>query len=366
MSKLLLFIGGAGFLGKSIIQYLRSSEEFTIWVADRAEANKRFIMEMQLDQNEWPNVQFIDIDLTKECLGKAWDNIFTVDGILEINHAELHIFHFASPVGVVNHEGSTFYNAMAINQNVFRFAKFHLGSQLKIHSNFWYASSSELYGLYNQGCNSGTGKIDDVKLHSFYEPENDLGGFRSDYIYQKYLGEKLFEQLVGIFEVKILRLFNIVGKFQDPNKGAFSKFVNNIIDSKPTEVTTSIRCYTKVFELYEYIVDQMNYNCNSSKLIIKNIVNYDFKNSLTGEELYLYIFGYIKKKYPDIDIKLDYTLVNHPNEISVRGSQETLSYSVFCREFGWVIDKIIEQKEINKLVNSKIIYENNTKDSDGK
>ena len=346
--KLIIIIGGCGFLGKSLMHYSREYSNWKIVTVDTGEASESFCNQFNRDPKEWPENMNIYLDLTKDSLIKFWEKsgvneeLFnTPDGFSLFS--EIHIFHFASPVGVINHSESTFYKAMAINQNVFEFSNFYLKNKFgdKISLNFWYASTSELYGLYDKTEKNNVKDVEDINLHTFFNPKENLGGFRSDYIYQKLLGENLFKQLGSSgFSVKILRLFNIVGEYQDPKKGVFPKFVNAIIYNKPVSVTQGIRCYTNAYTFYEMIIDIMN-TPSKTKVAIFNIVEPFFKNSLTSEELYIYLLAYIKRKFPNLEVVGNYKIEEIPNEIIVRGSQDTLSYQNFCKKFGETIDKMI-------------------------
>lgn len=183
-------------------------------------------------------------------------------------------------------------------------------------------------------------------MSKFYDNSLHCGGFRSDYIYQKYLSEELMMELKQ-YNLKIYRLFNIVGKFQDPTKGVFSKFIDNILTGKKSLVSDSTRCYTPIKILLDILkIDQSERTPSPQGYgIIKDIYYPEMATTLTGEELYLYLFGYIKRNYPKLDLNLDYEVTTFPNEIARRGNSTTMSYSDFCRIFGSTIDSIINLKE---------------------
>ena len=183
-------------------------------------------------------------------------------------------------------------------------------------------------------------------MSKFYDNSLHCGGFRSDYIYQKYLSEELMMELKQ-YNLKIYRLFNIVGKFQDPTKGVFSKFIDNILTGKKSLVSDSTRCYTPIKILLDILkIDRSERTPSPQGYgIIKDIYYPEMATTLTGEELYLYLFGYIKRNYPKLDLNLDYEVTTFPNEIARRGNSTTMSYSDFCRIFGSTIDSIINLKE---------------------
>ena len=358
--KLIIIIGGCGFLGKSLMHYGREHPDWKIVTVDTREATESFCNQFNRDPKEWPENINISLDLTKDSLTEFWkksgvnEELFNTPNDFSL-FSEMHIFHFASPVGVTNHSESTFYKAMAINQNVFEFSNFYLKNKIgdKIRLNFWYASTSELYGLYDMTKKNSTEDTEDINLHTFFNRKENLGGFRSDYIYQKLLGENLFKQLGSSgFSVKILRLFNIVGEYQDPKKGVFPKFVDAIIYNKPVSVTQGIRCYTRAYTFYEMILDIMY--APRTEVGIFNIVERFFKNSLTSEELYIYLLAYIKRKFPNLEVTGNYKIEEIPNEIKVRGSHDTLSYHNFCKKFGGTIDKMLIHYSNNCNNNGKI------------
>lgn len=330
---LMFLIGGAGFIGKHIIEVFNNDEKIDIVVIDREEQ----IEDLKKTELVNDRSKLISLDLTDSSLSRAIDErTGPQKGLINFeNYKDVNIFHLASPVGVVNHNVSTFYDAMDINQNVFLFAR-HLIHETNANLRFWYTSSSELYG-----------DIDDnkmyaanIKLNTFYDINQKSGGFRSDYIYQKFLGEQLFKQLNDKYTVRIMRLFNIVGKHQDPVKGVFGKFIRDIIDDKPVNVSKSIRCYTKVSILTDYI-RRLLYT-NSDYIQEHDIVTEEFKTSLTSEELYIYLHVYLNKQFMRDNPKtLNYKHNHLPEEIHIRGRKETMSYTQFRMEFGHTIDSIV-------------------------
>ena len=352
--KLMILIGGAGFIGKHLIVDNIKNEDIDILIIDKLQEPIKLMMITHVE--DWSNVCAMAIDLEKESLVKklVGNNIGDFN-LMEYKY--ISIFHLASPVGVNNHQGSTFYDAMFINQNVYQFAD-TISKLVNPQSNlyFLYTSTSEIFGNYEY-----IDKEDDIKpniqLDSFFDPELEDGGFRSDYIYQKLLGENLFSQLNRRYSIKILRLFNIVGRYQDPAKGVFAKFIHAILDQEDCIVSDrSIRCYTSIYELLEYVEDNLiRWN---DKPYYHNIVTEEFKTSLTSEELYLYLWGYIKKKYFfDKDLPIKYTLEDIPNEIRVRGKKETMSYSQFQKYFGGIIEDICSEKQ--RLAEEKLVENNN-------
>lgn len=340
---LMFLIGGAGFIGKHIIEVFNHDEKIDIVVIDKEEQ----IEDLKKTELVNDRSKLISLDLNDSSLSKAIDErTGPQNGLINFeNYKDVNIFHLASPVGVVNHNVSTFYDAMDINQNVFIFARW-LIHETDANLRFWYTSSSELYG--------NIGNIDDnkmytanIKLNTFYDINQKSGGFRSDYIYQKILAEELFSQLNDIYTVKIMRLFNIVGKHQDPSKGVFNKFIKDIVDDKQVVCSKSIRCYTKVSILMDYI--RNNLNSISNDVCKTDIVSKDFETSLTSEELYIYLFTLLNGKYmSNAPRTLNYKINNLPEEITIRGRRDTLSYSEFCREFSFTVDLIVTKMCLQK------------------
>lgn len=335
---LMFLIGGAGFIGKHIIEVFNHDEKIDIVVIDKEEQ----IEDLKKTELVNDRSKLISLDLNDSSLSKAIDErTGPQNGLINFeNYKDVNIFHLASPVGVVNHNVSTFYDAMDINQNVFIFARW-LIHETDANLRFWYTSSSELYG--NIG-NIGDNKMytANIKLNTFYDINQKSGGFRSDYIYQKFLGEQLFKQLNDKYTVRILRLFNIIGKHQDPVKGVFGKFIRDIIDDNPVNVSKSIRCYTKVSILTDYI-RRLLYT-NSDYIQEHDIVTEEFKTSLTSEELYIYLHAYLNKQFMGDNPKtLNYKHNHLPDEIHIRGRKETMSYTQFRMEFSHTIDSIVSK-----------------------
>ena len=280
------------------------------------------------------NVTFLDCNLEESSLWDEYGYYRTKD--YEDKFDSIYIYHFASPVGVVNHKESTFYRAMYINQNVYHFAKNFQIFTKPINSKerdlkFFYMSSSEIYGPINE--NTLTPRLD-----TFANLHENLGGFRSDYIYQKVLGEELFRQLPGRYGVVILRLFNIVGKYQDPTKGVFNKFIDNIVHNLVCEINDSIRSYTpySIFTetMFAYIFRDV------TGIVTTNVCSPDFGLSMTTEELYMYLHQYLITHYNCISGEnKNFTYINMEGEIKYRGSTNTISYREFVNNFGWIIDE---------------------------
>lgn len=337
---LLILIGGAGFIGQHIIERFNTDKNIDMFIIDKEEQiQKSNVMDITNKQH-----RIIPIDLTESslinCFAKFNDDN---EDMVFAEYDNICLFHLASPVGVAYHNESTFYKAMDINQNVYLFARHLKWNCGKANLSFWYTSSSEVYGNID-------GKTrPKVHLETFYDINQKGGGFRSDYIYQKILGEQLFSQLGDAYTVRILRLFNIVGKYQDPTKGVFNNFINSIVNDKKCKVSKSIRCYTKVGLLLDYI--GRNLTKFSDTIIIEDIVTPDYRNSLTSEELYLYLHAHINSRYPfkDGSKPTNYEVVNIPEEIEIRGIRDTISYSQFCLEFSYTIELIMMRNYLPKV-----------------
>lgn len=347
--KLVFLIGGAGFIGRHLIESLSLNNKVSkIVVIDTPEQ-----IQSLLDHKKFVNieriVEFIGMDLSEESLSKRFYEFQQTDSNHEFKNlqafGEIDIFHLASPVGVENHKESTFYKAMAINQNVFMFAKC---IQTSSGSNmyFWYTSTSEVYGEIDYGENKTRPQI---RLDTFNKSVEEFSGFRADYIYQKVLGEQLFSQLNNYYSVRILRPFNLVGLYQDPTKGVFKKFIHAIVNNKPVTVNKDIRCYTKIQYFQEYVTKFLSRK--SEGVVIDDIIAPWAFTSLTSEELYLYLHNHICKKYFKEPFPVNYKLEVKPSgEIQYRGIRETLSFSRFELEFGPTIEKIIYM-DFGNLVN---------------
>ena len=332
--KLHILIGGAGFLGRHLLEELWPEyNEDRFLIIDHYEKTD-LMKDLPLSNNQ--NIMFLECNLEElslwdeYCCWRSREHENDYDGI--------YIYHFASPVGVLNHNESTFYRAMYINQNVYNFAcnllTFKSSQSSRNIYKFFYMSSSELYGSINEN-------TFDTKLDTFVDLSKNLGGFRSDYIYQKFLGEELFKQLSKYYSVNILRLFNIVGKYQDPNKGVFNLFIDNIVFDKLCIINDSIRSYTPFNIFTDTVINLINNKC-SSGFNITNVCSEDFKLSLTTEELYMYLHQYLVTNYEGIkSTSKNFTFMEFKGEIKYRGSTNTISYLNFVKNFGWIIDEYI-------------------------
>ena len=338
--ELFIIFGGAGFIGRHLIDLINNRDcgrngNAKILIMDTSEAIKNFRLE------KVPNVLSNAINLYEDSLQK---DCFTEkgDARLEGHFSEINVFNFASPVGVQNHQDPTFYKAMAINQNIYLFCRLLAGQfSSKSKLKFWFTSSSEIYG--NIWSNKSGVYDKNISLNQFYDPTKDFGGFRSDYIYQKVLGEELFKNLNNNFSVFIYRLFNVVGEYQDPTKGVFPKFIKNILNNELCLVTEGVRTYTP----YTVLMDQFELDIEQEqKQILPKVIDIlpdnDFKFSLSAEELYIYIYNHLaitfKHEYKDGDfpsMKYEYTSID--NEIRVRGKNDTLSFSNFRIVFGDIV-----------------------------
>lgn len=340
MKKLIILFGGAGFIGSHICEYFGLKENTDIVSID---FGKNFDGEQNKFKYYEYGINIVGTDLSNPI---TWD-IKKETGLELCDYNNIHIYHLASPVGVQNHTEPTFYKAMAITQNIVRFIKNKIIPviiEYKIELSINYFSTSELYG--NISYKDLQTNRPNINLSKFYDIDLHCGGFRSDYIYQKYLSEELMMELKQ-YNLKIYRLFNIVGKFQDPTKGVFSRFIDNILTGKKSLVSDSTRCYTPIKILLDILnTDQSGYIPSlQGYSIIKDIYYPEMATTLRGEELYLYLFGYIKRNYPKLILNFDYEVTVFPNEIATRGNSNTMSYSDFCIIFGSTIDSIIDLKK---------------------
>ena len=179
--KLVFLIGGAGFIGRHLIESLSLNNKVSkIVVVDTPEQ-----IQLVIDHKRFVNieriVEFIGMDLSEESLSERFYEFQQLESKHEFRNLtafeEIDIFHLASPVGVENHKQSTFYKAMAINQNVFMFAKSVQAASCS-NNYFWYTSTSEVYGEIDYGQSNFRPP---VKLDTF-SSKNNFSGVRSDYI----------------------------------------------------------------------------------------------------------------------------------------------------------------------------------------
>ena len=345
--KIALLFGGAGFIGKHLMEYYQNKNFDIICVDPSAptELNEHCINE----DDPKSKITYFRFNFSEE---NEYKVIMDALGAYQ----KIEIWHLASVVGVDNHLHPTFYEAMALHQLILNFCKKlrdPCGGFFNFQDiSFWFTSTSELYGnIYNPYYEFPDYTL---KFDTFWDSSLGNGGFRSDYIYQKYLGENLFKQLepLGI-KVRNLRLFNIVGKYQSPTKGVFPKFIHNILMDKECLVTDSFRSYTLIDELIERITKineewiHVLYELeNSGKL---DVVRPEY--SLTGKKLYEYIFDFLKAESIIINQEPKFKEIQ-TKEIKFRGDPNIdLSFEDFVKEFGVVIKEIVSEfkKENNDI-----------------
>ena len=298
----------------------------------------------------------------------------------------VNFYHLASTVGVKNNQKSNFSEEMIITQNIIRIIKnfqidlvFNERKNILI-KNIWYTSTSELYGnnssdIEKSGLSDKKIKEKYTELSSLYSVENPN---RSHYIYQKYLSERLFQELEFWCEnhktiieftpsVEILTLFNVVGCFQDVNKGVFNKFVFNILSGIDCEVGSSTRRYIPVNLITDFIKFKNKNFANSSNFLYGS----NKCLSCTGKELFTIMKLALMQMYPnfeDLIIKSNcIELDNSIKEIDKRFDSNFDGYGIdnFIKTYGSQIkdqvdywkkmEVLIEEDELKKLGSSYII-----------
>lgn len=369
--NLYVLFGGNGFIGTNIYNQLLHADTYFL-VIDR-ESKLRFIDEVPEILKEHVNSYHHHLDFTDsegfKYLNKAITyfitSTITKEDLKDKFNWNLTFVHLASTVGVVNNISGNFGAEMRITQNIIYSIK-HIVKEYnewfeKI--NICYTSTSELFGENSHKFHSGLNldqQEDLFDLTCLYSPKYSE---RSEYIYQKYIGERLFKNLNRYFDdsgikvqVFILRLFNIVGPYQDTDKGVFSKFVVDIIRGKACVCSNSIRRYVPIEAISNFFnpYSKSLFGVGVNSLTSVMFTGHEKLFCGTGEELYIYIKEYLRRKYPNCRgiSKTVYTLDEHkfkngidrPKEIFQRFEKRIITDDEFELYYGQVIESIIEMQ----------------------
>lgn len=371
VKNLYVLFGGTGFIGTNIFNRLVHPDTYFL-VIDR-ESKIKYIdnLPAELKAHITPYHQHLDFTDSSgfKYLQIAISNFITSTITKEDPSDKfgwnITFVHLASTVGVTNNISGNFGAELRITQNIIHSIKEILNeySDWFERVNICYTSTSELFGenshKYHKNLNLEQ-QEDLIDLTCLYSPKYSE---RSEYIYQKYIGEKLFKNLGNQLNefcsnthIFILRLFNIIGPFQDTDKGVFSRFVVNIIRGKGSWCSKSIRRYVPI----EAVTDFFNpYNKSLFGITSKGITSVMFTGHEklfcgTGEQLYLYIEAYIKRKYPnckgliksfyEVDDLSDKNGIDQPKEIFKRFEPRIVTDDEFEQYYGPFIEAIIRMQ----------------------
>ena len=252
--------------------------------------------------------------------------------------------HYASEVGVSNHQESTIKSQLILSSNIYEILLGLKALDYKI--DFVYAGSSEVYGSVNDenDIKEDQNVLSLSKLSIFKKPE------RNEYILQKAFSEILFKNL-DLNSCTIFRYFNVFGPGQNKTKGINAKLVNSILNPKDEvfEINgTAIRTYTPINQAIIETFEKIEANKNS-KFSIHNIVGKytldnltlmkchfivtEFINSLLVQEYSPLIKTLFLKELEDNKLSnkcplgFSYTLTENKDEIKNRKVYKPLTFN---------------------------------------
>ena len=367
VKNLYVLFGGAGFIGTNIFNRLVHDDTYFL-IIDR-KCKPKFIDNLPSELREHINFWHQHLDSTDSGGFKYVDDeisSFIEDTKYKVDKYDrfdwnITFIHLASTVGVTNNISGNFGTEMRITQNIIQIIKNVLDKRLDWFEriNICYTSTSELFGENSHKLDNNLNPDQQeelIDLTCLYSPKFSE---RSEYIYQKFLGEKLFKNLWSYYNkhdnvrVFVLRLFNIVGPFQDADKGVFSKFVMDIVRGKPSVCSTSIRRYVPI----EVVTDFFNpYSKALFGVAAKgfNTVMFTGNEQLlcgSGEYLYIHIKEFLKRTYPkckginkavyQLDDGRDKNGSVQPKEIFQRFKPNIVSDQEFEFYYGPIIEAII-------------------------
>ena len=371
VKNLYVLFGGTGFIGTNIFNQLLHDDTYFL-VVDR-ESKIRFIDNIPEELKKHVTMYHQHLDFAGDegfkylhiAVSNFIENTINQEDPSDKFKWNITFVHLASTVGVTNNIDGNFGAEMRITQNIIHSIKEILEefSNWFERVNICYTSTSELFGESSHKFHK----------HLTFEEQEDLFDLtclyspkyseRSEYIYQKYIGEKLFKNLntqVNEFysntHVFILRLFNIIGPFQDTDKGVFSKFVVDIISGKGNWCSESIRKYVPVSTVTDFFNP---YNKSLFGERQKGVTSVMFTGHEklfcgTGEQLYLYIEAYLKRNYPNckgliksyykVDNSSDKNGIDQPKEIFKRFEPKAITDEAFELYYGPFIEAIIRMQ----------------------
>ena len=371
VKNMYVLFGGAGFIGTNIFNRLVNDDTYFL-IIDR-ECKPKFIDNLPTELREHINFWHQHLDFTdsggfkyvdEEIFSFIKDTRYKADEHDKFDWT-ITFIHLASTVGVTNNISGNFGAEMRITQNIIQIIKNILDKRtmnLFIRINICYTSTSELFGENSHKLTDNSPDVyqeDLIDLTCLYSPKF---AERSEYIYQKFLGEKLFRNLWSYFNkhnnvrVFVLRLFNIVGPFQDTDKGVFSKFVMDIVRGKPSVCSTSIRRYVPI----EVVTDFFNPYSKALFGVVENgfttvmFTGHEKLLSGSGEYLYIHIKEFLKRKYPNckgakkamyqLDDGTNKNGIIQPKEILQRFEPNQISDLEFEFYYGPIIEAIIHMQ----------------------
>lgn len=237
---------GAGFIGKNLALLLEKyiSQSDKLILVDINSDNLNFLKENLSHKN----ITFINDDI------RNVKNIF--NGI---------VYNLCAIVGVKSWKENPYKN-YEHNKSVTEYIINKCSQENSIK--YIYASTSEVYGS-----SDNITEESDFKILNFYNNPRGL------YAFEKLHGEYLSTNLNYINA----RFFNIIGKYQDIDKGVTPLFINKLCNNEDVYANNDIRCFCDVRDCVNALINLTNKNftgniniCNENN----NISIIEFANLL--------------------------------------------------------------------------------------
>ena len=408
--KIYVLFGGGGFIGTNIYNRLMDKDSYFM-IFDNKNCSLNFGLKNEIVANksilEMPDlpglidthysIDKVELSTTKisylqslerqirNDINKIYVDIRRNNTVVPI---KLYFVHLGSTVGVFNNTNSNFDRDVRMTQNIIWLLNrliFGIENWIKRFRKIevLYASTSELFGEINKEKESFLDQeicFNNIDLSCLYSPEDHE---RSHYMYQKFIGEQLFRGFQVKFlqsdivneidiDTRILRFFNLVGPYQDPTKGVFSKFIvhifdcalknqyNRILKSKAVRRYIPINVIVPIFESIDNScagnTRRDNVNCFPRDYEENN---YMFSNEVyltcNGEQLYDFLYNAILKLFPGIELaKMEpnnnpYSLVEIQNRFESNYDSYTLDK--FIEVYGSTIMDTIKYLRFTHKIN---------------
>lgn len=243
--KAILITGGAGFIGKNLILYLRSkdiNESRQIIVIDNFKTSSRKDFESFVNN--------LDVKLYESDINITEPNVFSMLENVQIDQV-YHLASIASPPLYKKFPLDTLDVGYIGTRNVMTFA-------IQAKARVLFASSSEVYG-----------EADISPQHEDYYGNTNVFGERSSYDCSKRIGEALmytFQKSFGA-DIRIARIFNTYGPHMNLDDGRLiTEIIKSILFKKPMIIygdgaQTRSMCF--VTDTVSMLYRLMNSSCNT-------------------------------------------------------------------------------------------------------
>jgi nucleoside-diphosphate-sugar epimerase len=311
-SKSLLIIGGTGFFGKSILDYLKNDNFLNI--------NKIIIFSRKAK-----NIK-INVKLKRKIkIIKLSGDILKIKRLPQVDYV--------------------IYGAILNNYNQdFKAVKNYLNLAIKYHYNskILYVSSGAVYGIQKS-------KIRNFKENYLtkYKKINFKNGYKKNYSINKFKNENLFKEFAkkkGV-HISIARCFSFVGRhIPQDSYYVIGNIINNILNKK----NINIKANYKIIRSYMYSDDLANWLL---KILDNSNRECPIYNVGSDDRISIHSIAYILSKKYNLKFNLKNKILNNvidkyiPN---IRKANKDLSLINHYNSLGAII------KTINLLKNEKI------------